>query len=126
MRSVQERMNMVSKNFVHATTRTAVEPERWPGMSAREEYTPDDEDVEDYFSLGATEYKLGISAISEDEARAAYRRWLAAHDRALRERIAREIEVMRIGSDAGRGSEVIAAHDSALSRAARITRGGGQ
>ena len=49
-------------------------------------------------------------------------RWLADHDRALRERIAREIEVMLIGLDAGRGSEVIAAHDSALSRAARIAR----
>ena len=50
-------------------------------------------------------------------------RWLAAHDRELRERIAREIEVLLIGLDAGRGSEVIAAHDSALSRAARIARG---
>ena len=85
-------------------------------MSEREEYTPDTETVRAaYMEVGGH----GWPERGEE-----FDRWLAAHDRALRERIARGIEVVLIGLDAGRGSEVIAAHDSALSRAARIVREG--
>lgn len=60
-------------------------------MSEREEYTPDDEDVEVYFALGAVEYKVGEGGVSISEAHDAYREWLAAHDKALREQIVRDL-----------------------------------
>ena len=56
------------------------------------EYTPDDEDVEVYFALGLCEYRVGNGGVSIDKAHDAYRAWLAAHDRELREQIARDIE----------------------------------
>ena len=93
-------------------------------MSEREEYTPDTEDVRETYERAR--YYLDDMPEEGYSYRAGggeFNRWLAAHDRALREQIAREIEVLLIGSDAGRGSEVIAAHDSALSRAAHIARG---
>ena len=56
-----------------------------------DEWKPDDDDVEVYFALGATEYKVGEGGVSISEAHDAYRAWITAHDRELRERIAREI-----------------------------------
>lgn len=51
------------------------------------DWMPDDDDVEDYFALGATEYKVGLSAISEDEARVAYRAWLEAFTNSIRDAV---------------------------------------
>ena len=56
-----------------------------------DEWKPDDDDVEVYFALGATEYKVGEGGVSISEAHDAYRAWIAAHDRELRERIARDL-----------------------------------
>ena len=65
-------------------------------MREREEYTPDDEDVELNFALGVVTYALwNGDSIPLSEAHDAYRGWLAAHDKALREQIARAIEDRR-------------------------------
>ena len=87
------------------------------------EYTPSMDEIKSWYAGAVDEYRCE-TGMSVDEGEAAFDRAIAAHDRALRERIAREIEVLLIGSDAWRhGSEVIAAHDSAVWRAARIARG---
>lgn len=88
-------------------------------MSERDEYTPDTWAVRAAYTRAMRQAFIASTSEHIEE----FDRWLAAHDRTLREQIARGIEVMLIGQDAGRGSEVIAAHDSALSRAARIARG---
>lgn len=49
------------------------------------EYTPDDEDVEETYVA----YEERFSA--EADPRGNYRRWLAAHDRALREQIEQQM-----------------------------------
>ena len=90
-----------------------------------DEYTPTMDEIKSWYAGAVDEYRCD-TGMSMDEGEDAFDRAIAAHDRELRERIAREIEVLLIGSDAGRGSEVIAAHDSALSRAARIARGEGE
>lgn len=51
------------------------------------EWMPDDDDVEDYFALGATEYKLGINAVSMSIARTAYRAWLEAFTNSVRDAV---------------------------------------
>ena len=63
------------------------------------DWMPDDDDVEVYFALGATEYKVGGGGMSISEAHDAYRAWLAAHDRELRERIAQDIEAYAVFLD---------------------------
>ena len=87
-----------------------------------DEYTPTMDHVRNKYARIMKSDGTPAQAIGKQKE---FDRAIAAHDRALRERIAREIEVMLIGLDAWRGSEVIAAHDSALSRAARIARGEG-
>ena len=95
-----------------------------------DEYTPDDEDVEVYFALGLCEYSVGNGGVSIDKAHDAYRAWLDAHDRELRERIAREIEgqawtrvqiVEALRS--GRDMEFCSGRDIGICVAARIARG---
>lgn len=44
------------------------------------EWTPDDEDVEVFFALGAAEYKVGGPGLALSDAHDAYSRWIAAHD----------------------------------------------
>ena len=88
-------------------------------MSEHEEYTPSMDRVRHlYARIIRPDGTVELASRRQKE----FDRWLAAHDRELRERIAREIEVMLIGSDAGRGSEVIAAHNSAVWRAAAQIR----
>lgn len=94
------------------------------GPAMIDEYTPSMDEIKSWYAGAVDEYRCD-TGMSEEEGEAAFDRAIAAHDRELRERIAREIEVLLIGLDAGRGSEVIAAHDSALSRASRIARGEG-
>ena len=88
-------------------------------MSEREEYTPSMDEIK----TSAT--RLG--AWSPD----AFDRWLAAHDRELREQIARDIEKHYLGPDSGRRFDGRDAPDAAerdafdegLQVAARIARG---
>ena len=97
-----------------------------------DEWQPEGEEVEDYFALGAVEYKVGERGVSISEAHDAYHAWLTAHDRALREQIARDIEKHYLGPDSGRcfdgrdapDAAERAAFDEGLQVAARIARGG--
>ena len=91
-------------------------------VAMSDEYTPTTDEIKMWYSGAVGEYWCD-TGMSVDEGEAAFDRAIAVHDRALRERIASEIEVMLIGLDAWRGSEVIAAHDSALSRAAEDFEG---
>ena len=88
------------------------------------EYTPDDEDVEVYFALGLCEYRVGNGGVSIDKAHDAYRAWLAAHDKALREQIADDLQTEAENLDL----EVPNAHREGmregLLRAVDIARGG--
>ncbi len=59
------------------------------------DYTPDDEDAEVYFALGAAEYRVGEPEIPIGDLHDGWRRWLAAHDADTREQCAREIEKWR-------------------------------
>ena len=94
-----------------------------------DEWKPDGEDVEDYFALGAVEYKVGERGLPISEAHDAYRAWLAAHDRALREQIARDIEARRNEPGqielADRFGGYHAGQSAGLDLAARIARGEG-
>ena len=59
-------------------------------MSEREEYTPDLGSIRAWYAGAVDEYRCD-TGMSVDEAEAAFDRAIAAHDRALREQIAREI-----------------------------------
>lgn len=87
------------------------------------EWTPTDDEVEDMFVTGwcccDTDPATAGARPSD-----AYRRWLAAHDRALREQIAREIENV-ITREASHLLPQNPYHNGGLRRAARIVRGEG-
>jgi hypothetical protein len=87
-------------------------------MTEHEEYTPDLGSVRTWYSGAVGEYRCD-TGMSEEEGEAAFDRAIAAHDRALREQIARDIEV-RIDDD---GTDEWFA---AIECAARIARKGGQ
>lgn len=95
-------------------------------MSEREEYTPSAEQLQEAYECWAS--GCGGSDGGEVE------RLLTAHDRALREQIARDIEKHYLGLDSGRrfdgrdapDAAERAAFDEGLQLAARIARGGDQ
>ena len=60
-------------------------------MSEHEEYTPDLGSIRAWYAGAVDEYRCD-TGMSEEEAEAAFDRAIAAHDQALREQIAREIE----------------------------------
>ena len=45
------------------------------------EYTPDAEDAEVFFVLGATEFRVGYPEMTTSALHDGWRRWLAEHDR---------------------------------------------
>ena len=45
------------------------------------EYTPDAEDAEVFFVLGATEFRVGYPEMTSSALHHGWRRWLAEHDR---------------------------------------------
>ena len=45
------------------------------------EYTPDAEDAELFFVLGATEFRVGYPEMTTSALHDGWRRWLAEHDR---------------------------------------------
>lgn len=63
-------------------------------MSEHEEYTPDLGTIRAWYAGAVDEYRCD-TGMSMDEAEAAFDRAIAAHDRALREQIARAIEDRR-------------------------------
>lgn len=85
-------------------------------MSERKEYTPDDEDVEETYVA----YEERFSA--EADPRGNYRRWLATHDRDLREQIARlqaTVHVLTSERDAAlvRNNDLIVTHSAECEQA---------
>ena len=92
-------------------------------MSEREEYTPTMDEIKLWYAGAVDEYWCD-TGMSVDEAEAAFDRAIAAHDKALREQIAREIETFGDSSGVGAygdyGPPAIAVSD-----AARIARGEG-
>ena len=91
-------------------------------MSEREEYTPTTDEVRETYERAR--YYLDDMPEEGDSYRAGggeFDRAIAAHDRALREQIAREIEVeMRRHDNAQIGFSAVG---DAYAHAARITRG---
>jgi len=63
-------------------------------MSERKEYTPSTDEIKRWYAGAVDEYRCD-TGMSADEAEAAFDRAIAAHDRALREKIARDIEARR-------------------------------
>jgi hypothetical protein len=90
------------------------------------EYTPTMDDLVDGYA-----YCTGIGPVIGERRRAIANRAIAAHDRALREQIARDIEQHYLGPDSGRCFDGRDAPDAAereafdegLQFAARIARG---
>ena len=65
-------------------------------MSECEEYTPTMDEIKLWYAGAVDEYRCD-TGMSMDEAESAFDRAIAAHDRELRERIAREIEALMVG-----------------------------
>ena len=89
-------------------------------MSEREEYTPDTGAVRAAYTRAMRQAFIASTSEHIEE----FDRWLAAHDRAIREQIAREIEAFGdsscVGAYGDYGPPAIAVSD-----AARIARGEG-
>lgn len=93
------------------------------------EWTPTDDEVEGMFVTGwCCDTDPATAGAQPSDA---YRRWLAAHDRALRKRIARDIEQYYLGPESGRffdgrdapDAAEMEAFDDGLQFAARLARG---
>ena len=104
-------------------------------MSEREEYTPTMDEIRGWYAGAVDEYRCD-TGMSVDEGEAAFDRAIAAHDaahdQALRERIAREIEgqawtrVQIVEAlRGGRDLEFCSGRDIGICVAARIARGEG-
>lgn len=102
-------------------------------MSEREEYTPTMDEIKGWYAGAVDEYRCD-TGMSMDEAEVAFDRAIAAHDRELREQIARDIEAHYLGPDSGRSFDGRDAPDAAerdafdegLQVASRIARGEGE
>lgn len=91
-------------------------------------YVPETEQVKLYFELGVGEYSgVENDATSLSENPKAFEDWLAAHDQALREQIAEEIEARRNEPGqiemADRFGGYHAGQSAGFDLAARIARG---
>jgi hypothetical protein len=99
-------------------------------MSEREEYTPDLGSVRTWYSGAVGEYWCD-TGMSEEEGEAAFDRAIAAHDQALREQIAQEIDqaadaTIALGvPDRQQALSIRRGRISGLRQAARIARGEG-
>ena len=86
------------------------------------EYTPTRDEIKGWYAGAVDEYRCD-TGMSVEDGEAAFDRATAAHDQALREQIAREIEVeMRRHDNAQIGFSAVG---DAYARAARIARGEG-
>ena len=84
------------------------------------EYTPSMDEIKSWYAGAVDEYRCD-TGMSMDEGEAAFDRAIAAHDKALREQMAREIEVeMRSHDNAQIGFSAVG---DAYAHAARIARG---
>ena len=63
-------------------------------MSEREEYTPPMDEIKSWYAGAVNEYWCD-TGMSEEDGEMAFDRAIAAHDKALREQIARKIEARR-------------------------------
>ena len=98
-----------------------------------DEYTPTTQEVRFGFAMS---YACDQWRKSTQFGESAFNRWLAAHDAALREQIAREVEGNHVAVDKGRvepccavccnDSECWAISDCDFASAARIIREGGK
>ena len=92
--------------------------------TVREEYTPTMDEIKNWYAGGVDEYWCDTGML-RDEAEAAFDRAIAAHDQAIREQIADDLQVEAENLDL----EVPNAHregmHEGLLRAASIARGEG-
>ena len=92
-------------------------------MSEREEYTPNLGSIRSWYAGAVNEYWCN-TGMSEEDGEMAFDRAIAAHDQALREQIARKIEVEMWRHDNAQIG--FSAVGDAYAHAARIARGGDQ
>ena len=98
-------------------------------MSEREEYTPDLGSIRDWYAGAVEEYRCD-TGMSWEDGEMAFDRAIAAHDKALREQIARKIEARR--NEPGqielsdRFGGYHAGQSAGLDLAAQIVRRGGR